>query len=148
MGYSGMIERIGKVLRISGDKAFIQFRLSCADDCVCCPMGRLFGGKSQDLCEMEAVNQAGAGPGDTVRAEITPGAQLSAYSLAYGVPLVGFIIGAISGALLARSLHRYETLFTGLFGLLGLAAGFGVALRKGRHFGTQVVITGVIQKAL
>jgi positive regulator of sigma E activity len=111
-------------------------------------MGRLFRGKSQELCEMEAVNQAGALPGDTVRAEIDAGAPLSAYSLAYGVPLAGFLVGVIAGAALARSVKRYETLFIGLFGLLGLAAGFGVTLWKGRRFGATVVITGVIQKAL
>ena len=143
-----MIEKIGKVLSIREDRAIVQFRLSCGEDCACCPMGRLFVGKSQDLCEMEAVNQAGALPGDTVRTEISPGAPLSAYSLAYGVPLAGFIIGVIAGAVFASRIQSSETLFIGLFGLLGLASGFGVALWKGRRFGTTVVITDVIQKAV
>ncbi len=143
-----MIERIGKVLRVKGDKAVVEFRLMCGADCACCPMGRLFGGKSGDLCEMEAENGAGAQPGDTVRAEISPGESFSAYALAYGVPLAGFLAGVIAGAALARSLKRNETLFIGLLGLAGLAAGFGVTLWKGRRFGTAVKITGVIQKAL
>jgi len=140
-----MVERIGKVLKISGDKAMVQFRLTCADDCAFCPVGRLFAGKSRDLCELEAVNRAGAKEGDVVRIEICSGSSLSLYALAYGIPMIGFIAGALAGAAVASRHPRYETVLIAAFSIAGVAAGFLVAIVKGRKISSTPVIQSVVE---
>jgi len=93
--------------------------------------------------EIETLNPAGAKVGEGVRIELDSTSTLNAYGLAYGVPLLGLIAGAVIGALLSRYMPRLETLFVAGMCIIGTGAGLFIAVRKGRHFKATPVITEI-----
>lgn len=141
------MELIGTVLEIRQNRAVVRFQKGCEGNCKSCHMGHVFVAKDSDICEVEALNKAGASKGDKVRMEIGAQTALSAYVLAYGLPLAGFLVGAIIGAGLAPLFHlKDDTLFISLFAFIGLGACFTIAVKKGKKFKAHPVIVEVITK--
>lgn len=110
-----------------------------------CSLGRLFVAKDSDICEIEALNRAGAGKGDMVRMEIGAQTALSAYLLAYGFPLSGFLLGSIIGGVMAPLFSlKDNALFISLFAFIGLGTCFAITVKKGKRFKAQPVIVEII----
>lgn len=139
------MELIGTVLEVQQDRAIVRFQKGCGGNCKLCPIGHLFVSKDSEICEVEALNQAGAGRGDNVRMEIGAKIALFAYVLAYGFPFAGFLFGAIVGGLLAPFFHlKDNTLFVSLFAFIGLGVCFMIAVKKGKRFKALPVIVEII----
>lgn len=141
---ASLMEKIGKVIRNRGERSVVRYRNQCSGDCETCPASHLFRGDPEESLELEAINRVGAKEGDTVRFELGPGPSLAAYGLAYGIPMVGLLGGAILGAILTGRLIRNQTLCVGLFSLLGSVAGFSYTICKGRNFHAVPVITDIL----
>jgi sigma-E factor negative regulatory protein RseC len=136
------MEKVGTVVKTFQDRAVVQCSYRCDATCTFCPVASIFMSKDEPL-ELEALNPAGARVGEVVRIEMDSASSLAAYGLAYGIPLVGLITGAVIGALLSRRMPRLETLFVAGMGILGAAAGLFFAVRKGRNFKATPVITEI-----
>lgn len=87
------MEEIGIVKKTMGAKAKIAIqRHAACGDCGACQVGK-------DKMTMNTVvqNPVGAKVGDTVAVEMTFGNVMKAGSIAYGIPLIAFLIGAVLG---------------------------------------------------
>jgi sigma-E factor negative regulatory protein RseC len=136
------MEKVGTVVKTFQDRAVVQCSYRCDATCTFCPVSSIFMSKDGPL-EIEALNPAGARIGEVVRIEIDSASSLAAYGLAYGIPLVGLITGAVIGALLSRRMPHLETLFVAGMGILGAAAGLFFAVRKGRNYRATPIITEI-----
>lgn len=99
--------------------------------CRACAMGR------DGARIVEGLNEAGARPGDRVRVEIPDGALLKVSALLYGVPLAGFLAGALAAAALPPGPLRAVAL-PAVF-LPAWFAGTRLADRYARSHGPRVV---------
>jgi len=88
---------------------------------------------------VEGANEAGARPGDRVRVEIPDGALLKVSALLYGVPLAGFLAGALAAAAVPSSPLRAVVL-PAVFAPAWFA-GTRLADRYARSHGPRVVGT-------
>ena len=138
------MEKIGVIVKVKGDQAVVRCSNVCTTDCAFCPLGHLFAPGGKGPLEFDAKNEAGAREGDPVRIELDAGSSLAAYGLAYGVPVIGLIIGALAGVALAHFIPHQENLIIGALAFLGAAAGFAYAVREGRSFKAMPVITVVL----
>ena len=68
-------------------------------------------------------NEPHANPGDLVAVEHTKGAMWSGAALFYVLPVIGLMVGAFTGGVLAGGWQMDESTGAVLFGLAGLAAG-------------------------
>lgn len=86
------MEEIGIVRRIDGPRAFVVVeRKSACDSCRA-------GCKVTDGgAEIEAINEAKAAVGQTVRVAMKPYLYLKGSLLVYGLPALSLILGAIAG---------------------------------------------------
>ena len=69
-----------------------------------------------------------------------------AYGLAYGIPMLGLLIGVLLGAWIASMLEVEDTLPAGIGGLAGVGGGFLVGLSWGRKFRAVPEITKILNK--
>ena len=86
----------GVVTRIEGSRAYVKVRRS--GGCGRCHEVGGCGGVSQDESrnqEFLVVNSFGANAGQRVRLEIPDGATVMAALLAYGLPLLALVLGAV-----------------------------------------------------
>lgn len=137
------MEKIGTVIEILNNRATVRCLYRCDSECSFCPASHLFA-KSDEPLEIEALNQAGAKEGDTVRIELDAAASLGAYGLAYGVPILGLVAGALAGAAFAAQYPRLETLLVVGGAIAGAAAGFAFAVLRGRRFRPTPVIAEIL----
>jgi len=88
-----MIEEVGTVKSIDGLLALVVVpRKSSCDGCTagaCNP--------EEKVMEIEAVNRAGASPGQKVLVSIKPSAYMKGSMLVYGVPALFLVLGAVFG---------------------------------------------------
>jgi len=116
-----MIEDIGRVVKIAGDKAFVEIERSSA----CAQFGL------QELEELtaggrpvfEAINMASAKPGDKVKVQMRSVAYMKASFFIYGLPVLLLIIGAILGVYVAGEFNKSSDIMSVLFGFGGLVIG-------------------------
>lgn len=90
----GKVEEIGIVKEIVGPKAIVIVQKQSA--CDSCPGGsvcKMMGNEA----EIEAVNEARAKIGDTVRIAFKPYTYLKGTIFIYGIPSIMLIIGAVIG---------------------------------------------------
>jgi len=123
-----MIRRLGTVLRVDGDLAWVE--CSRGGACALCP-GRgacdtaLLSG-TRPLHRLRARTCAQhVRPGTEVVVGVPDGALLRAAMLAYGLPLAALVGGAVLGSIAGP-------LGGGTGAALGLAAGIALATRAGR----------------
>lgn len=137
------MEKVGTVVGIFNGRAKVRCLYRCDSECSFCPASHLFA-KSDEPLELEALNQAGAKEGDTVRIELDAAASLGAYGLAYGVPILGLVAGALAGAAFVPRFPRLETLLVVGGAILGAAAGLAFAVLRGRRFHPTPVIAEIL----
>jgi len=89
-----MIEEVGIVTKVEGMNARVAVEKKAA--CDGCTASGTCETKGEKM-EIEALNIARAKEGQTVRISIKPQTYLRGSMLVYGLPLVFFIAGAISG---------------------------------------------------
>jgi len=122
-----MIEETGRVISVQGDLAEVegQPRSSCGGctvkgTCGTSLLARYFGPKRLLL---RAHNPIGARPGERVVIGLSEGSLLEASILAYLLPLLAMIGGAMTSALVAERLApAYTQILSAVTGLGGLAA--------------------------
>lgn len=140
-----MIEDIGEIVKIDGDKVFVEVERSSA--CASCGIQEAelaTGGK----VVFEAYNIAGANIGDRVRVQVRTGAYVKASLYIYGIPVLFLVIGTIAGAYAATILKRSSDTMSALFAMVGLVVGFIILfiLRKSSNKTAYMpVVVEVIQ---
>lgn len=88
------MEEIGIVKETVGPTAIVQVqRQSACDKCASSSVCKSLG----DYAEIEALNEAKARTGDTVKVSFRPYTYLKGTALIYGVPALFLIIGAVIG---------------------------------------------------
>lgn len=125
-----MIEDIGIVRKVTGDKAFVEVERSSA--CAQCGLQEAEELATGGKVVFEAFNMAGSNVGDRVRVQVQTGTYIKASVYIYGIPVLLLIIGAIFGAYLAGLLNKSSDAMSALFGIFGLLMGIFVLflLRK------------------
>lgn len=119
-----MIEDIGKVVKITGDKAFIEVERSSA--CAQCGLQEVEEIAAGGKVIFEAINMARANIGDRVKVRVESLAYMKASAFIYGIPVLLLIIGAMLGVYLAEKLNKSSENMSVLFGICGLIIGIVV----------------------
>ena len=116
-----MIEDIGRVVKIAGDKAFVEVERGSA--CAQCGLQEVeeltAGGKPV----FEAINMANAKPGDKVKVQVQSVTYMKASFFIYGLPVLLMLIGAMLGVYVAGEFNKSSDIMSVLFGFGGLAVG-------------------------
>lgn len=114
------MEEIGIVKEIIGPKAIVTVqRQSGCDSCPGGSVCKMMGNEA----EVEAVNEAEAKAGDTVRIAFKPYTYLKGTIFVYGIPSIMLIIGAIIGKeYLSRFLPNMDPDIISAIGGFGLFA--------------------------
>jgi sigma-E factor negative regulatory protein RseC len=142
------MQEIGLVKKTHGSMARVVIKRHAAcGDCKACDLGTTKLSMTTD-----AKNQAGAKVGDTVAVEMAFGNVMKATSIAYGIPLIAFLIGCVGGYFAAPAVGWDQTL-TGFFaGLILTAAAYLVIhqMDKGGAFGKayQPTVTEVLDPSV
>lgn len=101
----------GVVVGLEESYARVRYlRHSACSQCGACKLGR----SEQQLIEVNALNRASAQLDDIVQVEMIEGHLLYASFLAYGIPLISFLIGLFLGSLLSLN-DGYTALLSLLF---------------------------------
>ncbi|SDX24029.1 SoxR reducing system RseC family protein [Marinobacter mobilis] len=129
-----MITETGRVIAVKGENIWVQtIRLSACNSCKArqgCGQKVLAGATGGRANQVQVVNHLGARVGDEVTLAIAESALLGASLLAYAVPLLLFVLGAVAGHYAGSGTEGAAIIGS----VIGLAAGFGVArLLHGRH---------------
>ncbi|MCL4493094.1 MAG: SoxR reducing system RseC family protein [Nitrospirae bacterium] len=90
------MEEIGVIKDIKGPKAVVAVHKQ-GGGCEACPGSSLCKTMGGDEAVVEAVNQANARIGDTVRVSFKPYTYLKGTALIYGIPSLMLIAGAVIG---------------------------------------------------
>ncbi|MEJ2695197.1 MAG: SoxR reducing system RseC family protein [Candidatus Sulfobium sp.] len=129
-----MVEEVGTVKSIDGVVATVEVpRKSMCDGCTA-------GCKQEDQCmEIEALNQAGARVGETVRVSVKSLTYLKGTVIVYGLPALALVLGAVIGKnVMSRVFpHADPDILSAVFGFGAFALSFvavkvwtGVSSRK------------------
>ena len=87
------LRQTGKVVQLKGKLAVVRFQRS--DACGHCNACFHFGSNEADI---EIDNSCGAGVGDIVAIELHSGSMFKASAIAYGIPLIGLMLGVFIGS--------------------------------------------------
>jgi sigma-E factor negative regulatory protein RseC len=122
----------GIVIRLGADSAWVKTtRTSACEACAakssCITLG---GGKDM---EVEAINEAGAKVGDTVKIGFKSSSLLKLSFLIYIFPIICMIAGAVIGQKFALSLSYDESALSAVFGLLFFGIAFLFIRAKGNR---------------
>lgn len=131
-----MIEETGIIVAVDGDRAEVltRRRSSCGGcevrgACGTSLLDRLLGRREVRL---DALNRVDAGIGDEVVVGVPEDGVLIGAFVAYILPLLGLLLGAILGQTAAEALGTSGQLLSILGGAGGLAVGLGWVRRFGR----------------
>ena len=102
---------IGRVIKIN--KNIVTVQMIRTNACSRCGACKIFAEKE---LQIEAINAAGAQPGDKVKIQLEANAFMSAVAVLYGIPFIAVILGFFTG-----------THIGGLFGLAEYSALTGFA---------------------
>ncbi len=140
------MKEIGRVLRLSGDKATVVFR--GAAGCEGCGIGCAMRGDERHI---EAINEAGASPGETVIVRFEESSFVLGSSIAYIFPLIMFILGYLlfSQIALMVNLNRFSQT-AGIFGAFAflVLAFYIVSLLFQKEIIASKRFTPVIEKVI
>ncbi len=87
------LRQTGKVVELKGRMAVVRFQRS--DACGHCNACFHFGSNEADV---EIENDCGAELGDIVAIELHSGSMFKASAIAYGIPLIGLVLGVYAGS--------------------------------------------------
>lgn len=138
------MERTGTVISIRNDIAVVKCSGACPGECKGCAVGHMFGSRENGSPDIEALNNAGAQVGDTVKIELDTRSSLIAYGIAYGIPMLGLLIGAIAGHYAGRFLKMNENLIIFLFIIACVGGAFGLVYLLGDKFKGVPSVTKII----
>ena len=116
-----MIEDIGRIVKIEGDKAFIEVERTSA--CAQCGLQEAEELATGGKVVFESFNMVRAKVGDRVRVQVQTAGYIKASAYIYGIPVLLLIIGAILGAYIARILNKSSDAMSALFSICGLIIG-------------------------
>lgn len=127
------MEQEAVIARVAGKHAFLEVggggcgQCHETGGCQSGVLGRLFGGKPR---QFRILNSIGAVPGDHVIVRVAEGATLLAALLAYVLPVLSLLVGAIAGNAIGDGGNG--DVATALGALSGFAVGVlsGLTLRK------------------
>jgi len=91
------LRQTGKVIELKGKTAVVRFKRS--DACGHCNACFRFG---SDEADIEIDNLCDAQVGDIVVIELHSGSMFKASLIAYGIPLVGLVLGVYAGSLIGN----------------------------------------------
>lgn len=142
-----MIEDIGKVVRVEGDKAFVEVERTSA--CAQCGLQEIEELAAGGKVVFEAFNMIKARMGDRVKVRVQSVAYLKASVFIYGIPVLFLIIGAVLGFYLAGKFGMSSDTMSALFSMAGLIIGLVILFlfrRRGAKKEYMPVIVEVIVK--
>lgn len=116
-----MIEDIGRVVKVDGDKAYVEVERSSA--CASCGLQEAEELAAGGKVVFESYNMADAVVGDIVRVQVRTGAYTKASLYIYGIPVLFLVIGAIAVVYAATILKRSSDTMSALFAMGGLVVG-------------------------
>lgn len=124
-----MIEESGHVVSCDGDYAWVETeRSSACSSCSAnkgCGTGALSKVYANRFSRVKALNQINAAPGETVVLGLEEDALVRGSLAVYGLPLLGLILMAMFGDVLAKEMGLLQADgMIAIFGLLGLSLGF------------------------
>jgi len=140
-----MIEDIGIVRKITGDKAFVEVERTSA--CAQCGLQEAEELATGGKVVFEAFNMINATVGDRVKVQVQTAEYIKASIYIYGIPVLLLIIGAIFGAYLAEKLNKSSDAMSALFSICGLIIGI-LFLFLFRKRGTKKEYTPVIVEVM
>jgi len=117
---SYFMEEIGIVNHVS--KGSVQVEMKRSAQCERC--GACMQISGSQLLMLDVENRLDARKGDRVRLALHGGSIIAASFWVYGVPLLGIVIGSISGALINELMDGKGAYLPVLGGFLGLSCGF------------------------
>ena len=112
----------GKILDIDG--VYARVRIDAAAACPRCAAGKGCGaalftnGPRERVVAARLDRNLGVAAGDDVELQLRPARLLQASGLAYGLPLVGIVLGALAGAGFGEAASVVAAVAGLLFGLL------------------------------
>lgn len=113
------MEEVGIVKEIIGPKALVAVQRQSS--CESCPGGSVCKTLGGSEASIEAVNDAGAQVGDTVKVAFKPYTYLKGTALIYGIPSIMLIVGAVLGKeYLSRLFPAFDA------DLMAAVGGFGL----------------------
>ncbi len=95
-----------------------------------------------------ALNRAGAVSGDLVALSVEPGVVVKSAAALYLVPVIGFVVGAITGAETHGALGLSESGGAILLGALGLGIGYALTSLISRRMTRKGALTPTISRIL
>ncbi|SFM42489.1 SoxR reducing system RseC family protein [Thermodesulforhabdus norvegica] len=117
-----MIRERAVVEKIFGERAVIRVkRTEACAGCVARGMCHALGTQTEDM-EVEAINEAGASPGDVVMVSVPSGTLMKSTMVVYIIPIASLIIGLFSGIKLASAFELKNPSLWGFAGSLGMMA--------------------------
>jgi len=124
-----MIEETGQIVSRDGDYAWIETeRKSACSSCSAnkgCGTGVLSKVYANRFSRVKALNQINAAPGEMVVLGLKEDALVRGSLAVYGLPLLGLILVAMLGDVLAKELGVIQAdAMIAIFGLFGLFLGF------------------------
>lgn len=132
-----MITETGRVIAVKGNSIWVQtIRQSACTSCKArqgCGQRVLAGATGGRANQVQVENHLGARVGDEVTLAIAESALLGASVLAYAVPLLLFVLGAVAGHLLGGGTDASAIVGSAI----GLAAGFAVSRRLHGRSGAE-----------
>lgn len=145
-----MIEDIGNVVRVDGDKAYVEMERTSA--CAQCGLQEIEELAAGGKVVFEAFNMIRASMGDKVKVQVQSVAYIKASAFIYGIPILFLIIGALLGFYIAGKFGVSSDTMSALLGMAGLIIGI-VILFLFRKRGTKkeympVVVEVIIKDAV
>jgi positive regulator of sigma E activity len=128
------MEKRGIVISTSEETAVVRFSGQCGGDCKGCPAASIFTSGKSECVDVNAGNSLKAGKGDSVRIELGTGKSLAAYGIAYGIPMIGLVFGALAGKVFSSYLPFDEGVSVAFSSLLCTFLSFVIALKIGKNF--------------
>ena len=108
------MEELGTVISVKGKKAKVLInRHAACGECGACQIGR-----EKMTMETIANNEIGAQPGQNVMVYMKFISVMTATSIAYGIPLLFFMLGILGGWFLAPIFHLDQVLFSFSIGII------------------------------
>ncbi|MDL1969372.1 MAG: SoxR reducing system RseC family protein [Candidatus Desulfofervidaceae bacterium] len=139
-------EEIGTVVETWNQKAKVMVKRS--SECERCKASGLCGMLNKQYMVLEAENPLGAKKGQKVVVSLTSEEELKAAFIVYGIPVIGFFIGALLGCWL--NIGNNQNLSVFFFSILFLVLAFGgVKIYSKRYEHTSFfkpVVTNILNK--
>jgi sigma-E factor negative regulatory protein RseC len=116
-----MIEDIGRVVKINGDKAAVEVERTAA--CAQCGLQEVEELVAGGKVVFVAFNEVKAKVGDRVLVRVQQASYVKATGIVFGIPVVFMVAGAVGGWYLPGPLHASHEAMSALLSMAGLIAG-------------------------